>query len=87
MPNLDEILHSSQAAKLVENNEKLGQLMDAPETQKVFALLHQSTGGKLEQAADNAAKGDTAQLITAIKQLMRNPEAARLVEQMKSKLK
>lgn len=86
MPNLDEILRSQQAEKLMDN-EKLGQLMDAPETQKLFTMLNQNTGGNLEQAAGNAANGDTTQLISAIKQLMQNPEATRLVEQMKKKLK
>ena len=86
MPNLDEILRSQQAEKLMDN-EKLGQLMDAPETKKLFTMLNQNTGGNLEQAAGNAANGDTTQLISAIKQLMQNPEATRLVEQMKKKLK
>ena len=86
MPNLDEILRSQQAEKLMDN-EKLGQLMDAPETQKLFTMLNQNTGGNLEQAAGNAANGDTTQLISAIKQLMQNQEATRLVEQMKKKLK
>ena len=86
MPNLDEILRGQQAENLM-NNEKLGQLMDAPETQKLFTMLNQNTGGNLERAAGNAANGDTAQLISAIKQLMQNPEATRLVEQMKKKLK
>ena len=86
MPNLDEILRGQQAENLM-NNEKLGQLMDAPETQKLFTMLIQNTGGNLERAAGNAASGDTAQLISAIKQLMQNPEATRLVEQMKKKLK
>ena len=86
MPNLDEILRSRQAEKLMDN-EKLGQLMDAPETKKLFTMLNQNTGGNLEQAAGNAANGDTTQLISAIKQLMQNPDATRLVEQMKKKLK
>ncbi len=80
MPNLDELLHSA-------STEKLGQLMNQPETQKIFAMLNQSTGGNLEQAAGKAAKGDTAQLMNAIKQLMQNPEAAKLMEGMKHKLK
>lgn len=80
MPNLDDLLHSSQT-------EKLGQLMNEPETQKIFAMLSQSTGGNLEQAAGKAASGDTAQLMNAIKQLMQNPEAAKLMEGMKRKLK
>ena len=80
MPNLDDLLHASQT-------EKLGQLMNEPETQKIFAMLSQSTGGNLEQAAGKAANGDTTQLMNAIRQLMQNPEAARLMEGMKRKLK
>ena len=80
MPNLDDLLHSSQT-------EKLGQLMNEPETQKIFAMLSQSTGGNLEQAAGKAAQGDTAQLMSAIRQLMQNPDAAKLMEGMKRKLK
>lgn len=80
MPNLDELLQRPQA-------EKLGHLMNEPETQKIFAMLSKSTDGNLEEAAGNAAKGDTAQLMSAIKQLMQNPEAAQLIQQMKSKIK
>ena len=80
MPNLDDLLHSSQT-------EKLGQLMNEPETRKLFDMLSHTTGGSLEQAAGKAAKGDTAQLINAIRQLMQDPEAAKLMEGMKRKLK
>ena len=79
MPNLDDLLHSAPP-------EQLGQLKDAPETQKIFAMLNKSTGGTLEQAADKAAKGDTTQLMAAIKHLMQDPEGAKLIQQMKSKL-
>lgn len=80
MPNLNDLLQSAHP-------EQLGQLKDAPETQKIFAMLDKNTGGTLEQAADKAAKGDTAQLMEAIKRLMQDPEGARLIQQMKSKLK
>lgn len=86
MPNLEDILRSPQAEKFMDNN-KLEHLMDAPETQKIFTMLNQNTKGNLEQAAENAAKGDTTQLLSAIKQLMQNPDAALLIEQMKRKLK
>lgn len=66
---------------------KLEQLRDAPETQKVFSMLNKSIGGNLEQAASDAAKGDTAQLMAAIRGLMRDPEGAKLIQQMKQKLK
>lgn len=87
MSSLDELLRSSKAEKLMENGEKLGHLMDAPETQQIFQMLNQNTGGSLQQAAENASKGDTAQLIDAIQKLMQNPEGAKLIQQMKSKLK
>ena len=79
MLNPEELLHA-------RNSQKIGQLMNDPETQKIFAMLSQTTGGGLEQAADKASKGDTTQLVSAIRQLMQNPEAAKLMENMKRKL-
>lgn len=87
MPGFDDLLKNPQAEQLMGNSEKLEKLKDAPETQKIFSILNQNTGGSLEQAAGNAAKGDTAQLMDAIKQLMRDPEGAKLIQQMKTKLK
>lgn len=83
MPNFDQFLKDEQAAGLLKDTAKLEQLRDAPETQKIFSMLSQSTGGDLEQAA----QGDPAQLISAIRQLMKNPESARLLQQMKEKMK
>lgn len=80
MPNLDDLLRSAPT-------EKLGKLMNEPETQKLFNMLSQSTGGNLKEAAGNAAQGDSAALMGAIKQLMKNPEAAKLMEAMQRKLK
>ena len=87
MSNFDQLLKDEQAAKLMTDSKRLEQLRDAPETQKIFSLLSQSTGGNLEQAAGNAAKGDSAQLISAIRKLMQDPEGAQLIQQMKQKLK
>lgn len=80
MQNFDDLLRSPQAAKIE-------QLKDAPETRKLFSILSKSTDGSLEQAADSAAKGDTAQLMAAIRQMMQDPEAAGLIQKMKEKLK
>lgn len=79
MANFDNMLHGVQ-------QQKLEQLMEEAETQEIFSMLNKSTSGKLEEAADKAAKGDTAQLVSAINQLLQNPKAARLIQQMKSKL-
>ena len=83
MPNFDQFLKDEQTANLLRDTAKLEQLRNAPETQKIFSLLSQSTGGDLAQAA----QGDPAQLISAIRQLMKNPESAQLIQQMKEKMK
>ena len=87
MPSFNQFMKDPQAAKLVGDTAKLEQLKDAPETQKIFSMLSRSTGGSLEQAAGNAAKGDTQQLVSAIRQLMTDPEGAQLIQKMKERLK
>ena len=82
MPNFDELLKGKQAAQLMSDTGKLEKLRDAPETQKIFSMLSQSTGD-LEAAADRAAKGDAAQLTDAIRKLMQDPEGAKLIQKMK----
>lgn len=86
MPNFDELLKGKEAAGLMKDPSKLEKLRDAPETQKIFSMLSQSTGD-LESAAERAAKGDTAQLAGAIRRLMQDPEGARLIQKMKENLK
>ena len=85
MPNFDEFLKGKQAAQLMGDKGKLEKLRDAPETQQIFSMLSRSTGD-LEAAADRAAKGDTAQLTDAIRQLMQDPEGAKLIQKMKDNL-
>lgn len=72
---------------LLKDPEKLEQLRNAPETQKVFSMLSRTVGGNLEQAADAAAKGDSTQLIAAIRSVMQTSEGAQLIHRMKEKLK
>lgn len=86
MPNLDDLLRSPQAEKLMGDGGKLEHLKNAPETRQLFSMLSKSAGGNLEQAADNAARGDSAQLLSAIRLLMQDPEGARLIRQVKEKL-
>ena len=87
MEKLDALLKSEQAAKLMKDSRKLEQLKESPESQRLFQLLDQNTGGTLERAADRAAKGDTEALMGAIRQLMSNPEGQKLIEQMRQSLK
>ena len=86
MANLDGLLHNKLAAHLLSDQKKLEQLRNAPETQQLFTMLRENTGGDLEQAANHAAKGDAAPLISAIRALMRDPQGAKLMEKMKQHL-
>ena len=85
MPNFDELLKGKEASRLMKDPSKLEKLRDAPETQKIFSMLSQSAGD-LESAAERAARGDSAQLADAIRQLMRDPEGAQLLQKMKDSL-
>ena len=87
MSNQTHPFDSQPAAELLKNTAKLEQLRNAPEMQKVFSMLRQTVGGDLECAADAAAKGDSAQLLSAIRTVMQNPEGARLIRQIKVRLK
>ena len=87
MSNQTHPFDGHPASNLLKDTAKLEQLRDAPETQKVFSMLSQTVGGSLEEAADAAAKGDSAQLLSAIRAVMQNPEGARLIHQIKDRLK
>lgn len=80
MSDLKDILEKT-------SHSKLEHLLNEPETKQVFSMLSQSFAGDLEQAAEKATRGDTSQLMNAIKQLLNDPEGARLIQEMKSKLK
>ncbi len=86
MPKFDELLKGKEAAGLLKDPSKLEKLRDAPETQKIFSMLSRSAGD-LESAAERAVKGDAGQLAGAIRQLMRDPEGAKLIQKMKEELK
>lgn len=86
MSNFQEMLQSGQTAQLLQDQEKLERLRNSPETQRLFELLSRGTAGSLEQAADQAAQGDTAALVSAIQRLMRDPEGQRLIEKTKQAL-
>ncbi len=84
MPDIGTLLSGGQAAEWAKD-PRLEQLKDAPETQRLFQLLGKSTGD-LEQAAQQAARGDTGALMGAIGQLMRDPEGQKLMAQLRQKL-
>ena len=86
MPDFRDVLNSEQAVRLMKDQGRLNQLQNAPETQRLFQMLSKNAGGDLEQAAQQAAKGDTAQLMDAVRRLARDPEGQRLIERLRQSL-
>ena len=86
MSSVQDLMHSEAAGKLLQNRSALEELRDAPETQTVMELLRRSTGGNLEQAAQQAANGDPSSLADSIRQVMKSPAGEKLLSRMKKAL-
>ncbi len=69
-----------QMAKLLGNSNAVKQLLQSEDTKRMMQLL-QGQGG-VQNAAQAAAKGDSAQLMGMMQQLMSSPEGAQLVERI-----
>ena len=82
MPDFNELLHSEQAGKLLQDKAAAASIQKAPQAQKLLSMLSKSVGGDLEGAADAAAKGDSAKLMGAMTKLLSDPEGRRLVEEI-----
>lgn len=85
-PDLNHILSSPQAAGLLKNKQAIESLMKSGEAQRLVELLNQNAGGELKDAAQSAMKGDSAQLMSLVEGLMKNPQSAKLVEELNKKV-
>lgn len=85
-PDLNSILNSPQASGLLKNKQAIESLMKSGEAQRLMELLNQKSGGELKDAAQSAMKGDSAQLMSLVEGLMKNPQSAKLVEELNKKV-
>ena len=69
-----------------KNRDAIAQLAKSSDAQKLMELL-QRQGGQVKQAAQAAAEGDPAQLMTMMDQLMHSKEGAELVNRIDSQAK
>ena len=69
------------ADQLKRNPSRLRSLMQSRDGQSLMRMLN-SQGPGLQQAAQAAAKGDSAQLSEMVNRLMQSPEGAALVERI-----
>lgn len=85
-PGLDDLLHTPQAANLLKDKQAVEALMKSGEARRLIELLHQNAGGGLQDAAQSAVNGDASQLMSLVQGLMKDPQSARLVEELNKKV-
>lgn len=69
-----------------KNREAIAQLAKSSDAKKLMELL-QRQSGQVKQAAQQAAAGDPAQLMSIMDQLMRSKEGAELVDRIGAQAK
>lgn len=72
-----------QMAKQLGNSKAIKQLLQSEDTRRMMQMLQNT--GSVQNAAQAAAKGDSAQLVGMMQQLMSTPEGAQLVDRITKK--
>ena len=85
-PNLREVLNSQKTADLLKNRQAMESLLNSNEARKLMELLNQNSGGGLKDAAQSAMNGNAAQLMDLVQGLMKDPQNAKLVENLNKKI-
>ena len=76
------------ADKLKSNPALLRQLAQSKDGQPLMRMLtQQDQGAALQKAAQSAARGDTADMVRMVTQLMQSPDGAALVERINKALR
>lgn len=74
--------------RLKQDPAALHTVMSSPDGQALLRLLSGADGGKgLQQAARQAAAGDSAQMVRMIRQVMSSPQGAALVQRLNDSLR
>lgn len=82
---IQSILNSPQAAELLKNRQAAEDLLRSGEARQLLEQLNRGSGDALKKAAQSAMQGDAAQLMGLVEGLMKNPENAKLAEQLNSR--
>lgn len=75
-----------QIRKIQQNKALVQQLMQSPDGQKLLSMLTQDGGAQLQNAADAASKGNTADMVRMLAQIMKSEEGAKLVRNINSQI-
>ena len=79
---------AQMAEHLKQNPAMLKNLMQSRDGQALMRMLtQQDQGAALQKAAQSAARGDTADMVRMVNQLMQSPDGAALVERINKALR
>ena len=76
-----------QIKKIQQNKALAAQLMRSADGQKLLAMLTKDGGAQLKNAADAAAKGNTADMVRMIAQIMKSEEGSKIVHRINEQIK
>lgn len=76
-----------QVKKLQQNKAMVQQIMSSSDGQKLLRILTQDGGAQLKDATDAASRGNTADMVRMIAEVMRSDEGAKLVKKINSQIK
>ena len=81
--------HTARLAEQLKSNPVLlRQLAHSRDGQALMRMLtQQDQGAALQKAAQSAARGDTADMVRMVNQLMQSPDGAALVERINKALR
>ena len=81
-----DFFHSPQAEQMLKHKEQIVAMANSPEARQLMNLIQSKAGANLDSAAQSAAQGDPAKLMTLLQQVMATPEGARAVDNISRKL-
>ncbi len=77
----------SQIRKLQQNKTLVDQLMNSSDGQKLLSMLTKDGGTQLKNATDAAAKGNTADMVRMIAELMKSDEGSQIIHNLNQRIK
>ncbi len=83
--NMEQLIKSPEAAKLLENKDALMSLSKSPEIQQFMKMLSDKSGGNLQGMAEAAMKGDASQLSKLVNEVSKNPDVAKTMSNLNKK--
>lgn len=85
-PDREHTSRLQQPEQLLQNKQTVEKIIQSQEAKQLMDLLNQNSGQSLKDAAQSALKGDTTRLTSLVDDLMRNPQSARLMEELQKKI-